>query len=95
MPLLQYQNQVRQNICLLKHHLALALMPFASVIVISYTSPTLTVNELHLKNEEWDKLKIVDAPDRCDWNQTHAARLLNISRTTLSYKVKHYRLRRD
>lgn len=58
-------------------------------------SEPLTVNELHLKNEEWEKLKIVDALDRCDWNQTQAARLLNISRTTLSYKVKHYRLRRD
>ena len=58
-------------------------------------SEPLTVNELHLKNEEWEKLKIVDALDRCDWNQTQAARLLNISRATLSYKVKHYRLRRN
>lgn len=58
-------------------------------------SEPLTVNELHLKNEEWEKLKIVDALDRCDWNQTQAARLLNISRTTLSYKIKHYRLRRN
>jgi two-component system response regulator HydG len=58
-------------------------------------SEPLTVNELNLKNEEWEKLKIVDALDRCDWNQTQAARLLNISRTTLSYKIKHYRLRRD
>ncbi len=58
-------------------------------------SEPLIVNELHLKNEEWEKLKIVDALDRCDWNQTQAARLLNISRTTLSYKVKHYRLRRN
>ena len=47
-------------------------------------SEPLTVNELNLKNEEWEKLKIVDALDRCDWNQTQAARLLNISRTTLS-----------
>ena len=58
-------------------------------------SEPLTVNELNLKNEEWEKLKIVDALDRCDWNQTQAARLLNISRTTLSYKIKHYRLRRN
>ena len=58
-------------------------------------SEPLTVNELHLKNEEWEKLKIVDALDRCDGNQTQAARLLNISRATLSYKVKHYRLRRN
>lgn len=41
---------------------------------------------------EFEKHLIVEALKLADWNQTQAARLLSISRDTLRYKVKKYKL---
>ncbi len=38
---------------------------------------------------------ILEALKRCDWNQSRAARFLDISRKTLIYRMEKYNLRRQ
>lgn len=51
--------------------------------------------DLHLKNEDAEKQRIVDALKRTEWNKTQAAKLLKISRPTLDYKIKQYGIRKS
>src|SRR5262245_17893312 len=44
--------------------------------------------------EREDRQRIIDALDRCAGNQTAAARMLNISRSTMVEKLKRYGIRR-
>lgn len=67
------------------------------------TSSDLTFNvsdpedyeDVHLKNPFDEKRRITDALKRTDWNKTQAARLLNISRPTLDYKIKQFGIRKN
>lgn len=52
------------------------------------------LSELHLKNEDAEKQRITDALKRTAWNKTQAAKLLNISRPTLDYKIKQFGIRK-
>lgn len=60
-------------------------------ISFNLSEPTIT-QDLHLDNKEDEKRKIVEALKRTNWNKTQAAKLLNISRPTLDYKIKQYGL---
>ncbi len=53
------------------------------------------LSELHLKNEDAEKQRIINALKRTDWNKTQAARLLKISRPTLDYKIKQFGIRKN
>ena len=53
------------------------------------------LSELHLKNEDAEKQRIINALKRTDWNKTQAAKLLNISRPTLDYKIRQYGIRKN
>lgn len=57
-------------------------------------SDTSILSELHLKNEDAEKQRITDALKRTAWNKTQAAKLLNISRPTLDYKIKQFDIRK-
>ncbi|WP_286525733.1 helix-turn-helix domain-containing protein [Duncaniella freteri] len=57
-------------------------------------SDTSILSELHLKNEVAEKQRITDALKRTAWNKTQAAKLLNISRPTLDYKIKQFDIRK-
>lgn len=58
-------------------------------------SDTSIFSELHLKNEDVEKQRIIDALKRTEWNKTQAAKLLKISRPTLDYKIKQYGIRKS
>ena len=58
-------------------------------------SDTSILKELHLKNEDAEKQRIIDALKRTEWNKTQAAKLLKISRPTLDYKIKQYGIRKS
>ena len=58
-------------------------------------SDTSILSELHLKNEDAEKQRIINALKRTDWNKTQAAKLLNISRPTLDYKIRQYGIRKN
>lgn len=45
--------------------------------------------------ESVEKELIVRALEKCNWNQTHAARYLDISRKTLIYRMEKFGLRRE
>jgi DNA-binding NtrC family response regulator len=45
--------------------------------------------------EAIEKELIVKALEKCDWNQTHAARYLDISRKTLIYRMERHGIRRN
>ena len=53
------------------------------------------LSELHLKNEDAEKQRIINALKRTDWNKTQAAKLLKISRPTLDYKIRQYGIRKN
>lgn len=53
------------------------------------------LSELHLKNEDAEKQRIINALKRTDWNKTQAAKLLKISRPTLDYKIKQFNIRKS
>lgn len=53
------------------------------------------LSELHLKNEDAEKQRIINALKRTDWNKTQAAKLLKISRPTLDYKIKQFGIRKN
>jgi DNA-binding NtrC family response regulator len=55
-----------------------------------------SVREESIESPETDaeRTRIVDALDQCAGNQTHAARLLGISRRTLISRIERYSLRR-
>ncbi len=53
------------------------------------------LSELHLKDEDAEKQRIINALKRTDWNKTQAARLLKISRPTLDYKIKQFGIRKN
>ncbi len=42
-----------------------------------------------------EKELILRALKKCDWNQTHAARYLDLSRKTLIYRMEKYGIRKD
>lgn len=50
---------------------------------------------LTLKNEDIEKKQIAKAIERSNGNMSEAARLLKISRSTLSYKLRFYGFRRN
>lgn len=52
-------------------------------------------DDIHLKNPSDEKRRITDALKRTDWNKTQAAKLLNISRPTLDYKIRQYGIRKN
>ena len=58
-------------------------------------SDTSIFRELHLKNEDAEKQHVIDALKRTEWNKTQAAKLLNISRPTLDYKIKQFNIRKS
>lgn len=58
-------------------------------------SDTSILSELHLKNEDAEKQRIINALKRTEWNKTQAAKLLNISRPTLDYKIKQFNIRKN
>ncbi len=58
-------------------------------------SDTSILSELHLKNEDAEKQRIINALKRTDWNKTQAAKLLKISRPTLDYKIKQFGIRKN
>jgi len=58
-------------------------------------SDTSIFRELHLKNEDAEKQRIINALKRTDWNKTQAAKLLKISRPTLNYKIRQYGIRKN
>ena len=43
--------------------------------------------------EQAEKAMLVSALDRTAWNQTQAAKVLEVTRDTLRYKMKKYNLR--
>ncbi|MCX7604347.1 MAG: sigma 54-interacting transcriptional regulator, partial [Bryobacteraceae bacterium] len=45
--------------------------------------------------EAVERSLILEALKRCDWNQSRAARFLDISRKTLIYRMEKYNLRRE
>lgn len=57
-------------------------------------SDTSIFSELHLKNDAAEKQRITDALKRTAWNKSQAAKLLNISRPTLDYKIKQFGIRK-
>ena len=58
-------------------------------------SDSVIFSELHLKNEDSEKQRIIDALKRTSWNKTQAAKLLKISRPTLDYKIKQFGIRKN
>ena len=50
--------------------------------------------KLALRNETVEKQQIMTALEKTDNNITQAARLLGVSRTTLTYKLRYYGLRK-
>ena len=58
-------------------------------INFNLSEPTVT-QDLHLDNQEEEKRKIMEALRRTNWNKSQAAKLLNISRPTLDYKIRQY-----
>jgi two-component system NtrC family response regulator len=44
--------------------------------------------------EAIEKELILKALEKCDWNQTHAARYLDISRKTLIYRMERHGIQR-
>lgn len=60
-------------------------------LVINYElSPEFTLPEEGIKLEDVEKDLIKQALEKCDYNQTQAAKLLGISRHTLLYRIEKY-----
>ncbi len=56
-------------------------------------TPTSTLPEMGLSLEDNEKQLILRALDKTGGNQTQAAKLLKITRDTLRYKMKKFKLR--
>lgn len=63
----------------------------ASDLPISHSSPE-TKDSLRLRNPQDEKQRIIEALAKSKGNKTQAAKLLDIDRSTLRYKMKHYGL---
>lgn len=63
--------------------------------IVFNLSDSVIFSELHLKNEDSEKQRIIDALKRTSWNKTQAAKLLKISRPTLDYKIKQFGIRKN
>lgn len=63
--------------------------------IVFNLSDSVIFSELHLKNEDSEKQRIIDALKRTSWNKTQAAKLLKISRPTLDYKIRQYGIRKN
>ena len=62
-----------------------------SDLPISHSSPE-TKDSLRLRNPHDEKQRIIEALAKSNGNKTQAAKLLNIDRSTLRYKIKQYGL---
>lgn len=62
-----------------------------SDLPISHSSPE-TKDSLRLRNPRDEKQRIIEALAKSNGNKTQAAKLLDIDRSTLRYKIKQYRL---
>lgn len=81
-----------KNVVLLAAENVVGNVITASDLLISHSSPE-TKDSLRLRNPSDERQKIADALAKTGGNITQAAKLLDIARTTLIYKIKHYGLK--
>lgn len=81
-----------KNVVLLAAENVVGNVITASDLLISHSSPE-TKDSLRLRNPSDERQKIADALAKTGGNITQAAKLLDIARTTLIYKIKQYGLK--
>lgn len=80
-----------KNVVLLAAENVAAEVITKSDLPISHSSPE-TKDSLRLRNPHDEKQRIIEALAKCKGNKTQAAKLLDIDRSTLRYKMKQYGL---
>lgn len=80
-----------KNVVLLASENIVGNIITASDLSISHSSPE-TKDSLRLRDPHDEKQRIIEALAKSKGNKTQAAKLLDIGRSTLRYKIKHYGL---